>query len=153
MLALFDAVAWPVAWIAVAMHLPQPAGIVGPMIIALAVLSALGRAHRAAMQNHRYHFTTWRWAATTTIHVRVDEHIKNRATETLSSMGLNVSDAVRALLTRVVADQRLPFMLQAPNASTRAAMREARSVGKARAFASVYCPVTLKQSGAACICA
>jgi hypothetical protein len=60
-LALVDAVAWPAAWIAVATHLPQPAGIVGPMIIALAVLSALGRARRAALQNHRYHFTTWRW--------------------------------------------------------------------------------------------
>ena len=61
LLALVDAVGWPVAWIAVAMQLPQPAGIVGPMVIALAVLSALGRAHRAALQNHRYHFTTWRW--------------------------------------------------------------------------------------------
>ncbi len=60
-LALVDAVAWPAAWIALAMHLPQPAGIVGPMVIALAALSALGRAHRAAWLNHRYHFTTWRW--------------------------------------------------------------------------------------------
>jgi DNA-damage-inducible protein J len=76
-------------------------------------------------------------AATTMIHVRVDKHIVNRATETLSSMGLNVSDAVRALLPCVVADQRLPFMLRAPNASTRAAMREARTIGEARAFASV----------------
>ena len=31
-------------------------------------------------------------AATTVIHVRVDEHIKNRATETLASMGLTVPD-------------------------------------------------------------
>lgn len=61
LLALVDAVGWPVAWIAVAMHLPQPAGIVGPMVIALAVLSALARAYRAALQNHRYYFTTWRW--------------------------------------------------------------------------------------------
>jgi DNA-damage-inducible protein J len=76
-------------------------------------------------------------AATTMIHVRVDEHIVDRVTETLSSMGLNASDAVRALLSCVVADQRLPFMLRAPNASTRAAMREARSVGEACAFASV----------------
>lgn len=57
LLGLFDAVAWPVAW---------PAGIVGPLIIALAVLSALGRAHRAALQNHRYHFTTWRWGCVLT---------------------------------------------------------------------------------------
>lgn len=61
MLALIDAVAWPAAWIALATHLPRPAGIAGAMVIALAVLSALGRVHRAAMRNHRYYFTTWRW--------------------------------------------------------------------------------------------
>ncbi|MBE7418404.1 MAG: hypothetical protein HS128_11770 [Ideonella sp.] len=61
LLALVDAVAWPSAWIALATQLPQPAGIVGPMIIALAVLSAVGRVLRAARQNHRYHFTTWMW--------------------------------------------------------------------------------------------
>jgi hypothetical protein len=61
LLALVDAVAWPAAWIAVATRVPEPAGIVGPMVIAITVLSALGRVHRAALQNHRYHFTTWRW--------------------------------------------------------------------------------------------
>jgi DNA-damage-inducible protein J len=71
-------------------------------------------------------------AATTMVHVRVDENIKNQATETLASMGLTVSDAVRVFLTRVVSDQQLPFALQAPNAGTRAAMREARAIGKAR---------------------
>ena len=71
-------------------------------------------------------------AATTMVHVRVDESIKNQATETLASMGLTVSDAVRVFLTRVVTDQQLPFALQAPNASTRAAMLEARAIGKAR---------------------
>lgn len=71
-------------------------------------------------------------AATTMVHVRVDESIKNQATETLASMGLTVSDAVRVFLTRVVAEQQLPFAIQAPNASTRAAMREARTMGKAR---------------------
>lgn len=71
-------------------------------------------------------------AATTMVHVRVDESIKNQAAETLASMGLTVSDAVRVFLTRVVTDQQLPFALQAPNAGTRAAMREARAIGKAR---------------------
>lgn len=60
-LALVDAVAWPAAWIVLSTQLPQPAGIVGPMVIALAMLSAIGRVHRAACQNHRYRFTTWRW--------------------------------------------------------------------------------------------
>jgi hypothetical protein len=59
-LAAVDAVLWPGFWIALAWQLPQPVGIVGPMVIALATLSALGRVHRALWINHRYHFTTWR---------------------------------------------------------------------------------------------
>ncbi len=71
-------------------------------------------------------------AATTMVHVRVDEHIKTQATETLAAMGLTVSDAIRVFLTRVVAEQQLPFTLKAPNAGTRAAMEEARAMTKAR---------------------
>jgi DNA-damage-inducible protein J len=74
-------------------------------------------------------------AATTMVHVRVDEHIKAQASETLAAMGLTVSDAIRVFLTRVVADQQLPFALKAPNAGTRAAMKEARAMSKTR-FAS-----------------
>ena len=73
--------------------------------------------------------------ATSMVHVRVDEHLKAQATETLAAMGLSVSDAVRVFLTRVVAEQQLPFALTAPNAETRAAMAEARTISKAR-FAS-----------------
>jgi hypothetical protein len=61
LLALADAVAWPAGWIALATQLPQPEGIVGPMVIALALWSGIGRVHRAAWHNHRYHFTTWHW--------------------------------------------------------------------------------------------
>ena len=71
-------------------------------------------------------------STTTMVHVRVDEEIKAQATETLAAMGLTVSDAVRVFLTRVVAEQQLPFALKAPNADTRAAMKEARAIGKAR---------------------
>lgn len=67
-------------------------------------------------------------AATTMVHVRVDENIKAQATETLASMGLTISDAVRVFLTRVVADKELPFALKAPNATTRAAMAEANNI-------------------------
>ena len=74
-------------------------------------------------------------AATSMVHVRVDEHLKTQATETLAAMGLSVSDAVRVFLTRVVAEQQLPFALKAPNADTRAAMEEARTISNAR-FAS-----------------
>lgn len=61
LLAGVDAVGWPLAWGVLATQLPQPAGIVGPMLIAVAVVCAIGRVQRALWLNHRYHFTTWRW--------------------------------------------------------------------------------------------
>jgi DNA-damage-inducible protein J len=71
-------------------------------------------------------------ATTTMVHVRVDEKIKAQATETLASMGLSVSDAIRVFLTRVVADKELPFAIKAPNASSRAAIAEASEIIKSR---------------------
>ena len=67
------------------------------------------------------------------LHVRVDDEIKTQATEALAAMGLSVSDAVRILLKRVVSDQAFPLELKVPNAQTRAAMKQARAMGKARA--------------------
>ena len=71
-------------------------------------------------------------ATTTMVHVRIDENIKAQATETLASMGLTVSDAVRVFLTRVVADKELPFALKAPNATSRAAITEANEIIQSR---------------------
>lgn len=71
-------------------------------------------------------------AATKMVHVRLDENIKAQATETLASMGLTVSDAVRVFLTRVVADKELPFAIKAPNAQSRAAISEADEIIKGR---------------------
>ena len=72
-------------------------------------------------------------ANTTMLHVRVDEELKTQASEALAAMGLSVSDAVRILLTRVANDQAFPLELKVPNAQTRAAMRQARAMTKARA--------------------
>lgn len=69
-------------------------------------------------------------ATTTMVHIRVDEALKTQAAETLAGMGLSLSDAVRVFLTRVVAEQGLPFALKAPNAETRAAMAEAEAMVK-----------------------
>jgi len=71
-------------------------------------------------------------ATTPMIHVRVDENVKAMATETLASMGLTVSDAIRVFLTRVVADNELPFALKAPNAASRTAIAEANKIIKTR---------------------
>ena len=71
---------------------------------------------------------------TAMIHVRVNEEIKAQATETLASMGLTVSDAVRVFLMRVVADKQMPFAIKAPNAETRAAMAEADEIANVVTF-------------------
>jgi DNA-damage-inducible protein J len=71
-------------------------------------------------------------AATRMIHVRVDDDIKDQATEALSVMGLSLSDAVRLFLKRVVIEQALPIELKVPNAKTIAAIKESRSMKKAR---------------------
>ncbi len=70
-------------------------------------------------------------SATTMIHIRVDEKIKAEAASTLAAMGLTVSDAVRVFLTRVVAEQQMPFVIKVPNAKTRAAMAEADEMANA----------------------
>ena len=68
---------------------------------------------------------------TTMVHIRVDQKTKERATKTLAAMGMSVSDDVRMLLVRVVAEKALPFDVRVPNATTVKAMRAAdKSQGK-----------------------
>lgn len=71
-------------------------------------------------------------AQTIMLHVRVDEKVKAQAIEALDAMGLSVSDAVRILLHRVVADQAFPLELKVPNAKLREAMAEADEIAAAR---------------------
>lgn len=47
-------------------------------------------------------------AQTSMLHVRVDDHLKAQAADALAGVGLTLSDAVRILLTRVVAEGCLP---------------------------------------------
>jgi DNA-damage-inducible protein J len=69
--------------------------------------------------------------ATTMVHVRIDEKIRQKATKALAGMGISVSDAVRMLLVRVAAEKALPFDVKVPNATTVKAMRAAdRGKGK-----------------------
>jgi DNA-damage-inducible protein J len=62
--------------------------------------------------------------ASSMVHIRVDGKVKAKAAKTLASMGLTVSDAVRILLTRVAAENALPFEVRVPNKETLAAMEE-----------------------------
>jgi len=66
-------------------------------------------------------------AANQLVQARVNGAIKEEAATILAAMGLTVSDAVRLLLTKVAQDKALPFEPLIPNATTIAAMREARA--------------------------
>lgn len=61
-LAAIDAVAWPLVWIAAILQVRDRCGLVGAMVLAVASLQALRRLRQALCENHRYFFTTWRWA-------------------------------------------------------------------------------------------
>lgn len=71
-------------------------------------------------------------ARTTTVEFHVDEILRAQAAQTLALMGLTVSDAIRVFLTRVVADQELPFALKTPNAASHAAIAEADEIIRSR---------------------
>jgi DNA-damage-inducible protein J len=75
-------------------------------------------------------------AATSTVHIRVDDKVKQQATKALAAMGMSVSDVVRILLIRVAAEKALPFDLKVPNRVTRAAM-EAGDRGEVSRASSV----------------
>ena len=66
------------------------------------------------------------------MHVRVDEQLKEEATDTLAQIGLSLTDAVKLFLNRVVIEQAIPLQLKVPNAETRAAMEEARRIKRPR---------------------
>jgi DNA-damage-inducible protein J len=64
--------------------------------------------------------------ANAVVRARVDERIKEEATVILGAAGLTVSDAVRMMLVRTVAEKALPFDPLVPNAETIEAMKAAR---------------------------
>ena len=55
----------------------------------------------------------------TTLTVRLDTQLKEEAERTLDSLGLSMSSAIRVFLTHVVAQQALPFPVQAAPVASR----------------------------------
>ncbi|ELO3050666.1 type II toxin-antitoxin system RelB/DinJ family antitoxin [Salmonella enterica] len=74
----------------------------------------------------------------TTVRARIDVATKERAAETLATMGLSLSDAIRLLMINIADERRLPFEVKAPRGSavTRDAINELEA-GKGRKFDSV----------------
>ena len=64
------------------------------------------------------------------LHARMDNDLKQKATEALAAMELSASEAVRLLFHCIVVDRAFPLELKVPNAGTRAAMVEAEEILK-----------------------
>ena len=62
----------------------------------------------------------------TTLNVRIDREIKERAAAILEASGLTTSMAVRLFLLKVVEEKTLPFEMARPNLRTRRAIAAAR---------------------------
>jgi hypothetical protein len=60
-LAVLDALLWPLAWIVAALRSPLPLGLVGQVVMALSLLFLITRIWKAITNNPRYFFTTGRW--------------------------------------------------------------------------------------------
>ncbi len=56
--------------------------------------------------------------ATAVVRARIDENVKNEASNVLAEMGLTVSDVVRIALTKVAKEKALPFDMRIPNTLT-----------------------------------
>jgi DNA-damage-inducible protein J len=70
------------------------------------------------------------------VRARIDTDLKNEATAVLSKVGLSVSDAIRMMLIRVAAEQKLPFDVQVPNLESQAALAEAQA-GQGKRFSDI----------------
>jgi DNA-damage-inducible protein J len=72
----------------------------------------------------------------TYVRARIDIETKERAAYALEKMGLSISDAIRLLMLRVAEENRLPFEVRVPNATTRKAITELEA-GKGKKFTSI----------------
>lgn len=75
-------------------------------------------------------------AAHAIVQASIDADTRDAAAAVLEGLGLTIPDAIRLMLLRVADEQRLPFALQAPSASSRIAMAEIAE-GKVTGAASV----------------
>lgn len=66
------------------------------------------------------------------LRARIDEETKAQGDAVLEAIGLSASDAVRLLYKRIIAEQAFPLELKVPNAATRAAIKEAHAILRAR---------------------
>lgn len=55
---------------------------------------------------------------------RIDPKMKAKAVKVFEGMGLTLSEAIRIFIYQSVAEHKIPFSINIPNATTRAAIHE-----------------------------
>ena len=53
-------------------------------------------------------------AKTDTLHIRVEPRVKQRAEETLSDLGLSITEAINVFLNQVILNDGIPFEIRKP---------------------------------------
>lgn len=66
------------------------------------------------------------------VRARIDQDIQDTAAAVLADIGLTVSDVLRMVLTRIAKEKMIPTELFRPNATTVAAMEDARQITRSR---------------------
>lgn len=59
------------------------------------------------------------------IRSRIDPDIKAQAAEVFKTMGLTISEAIRLFVYQSVAEKRIPFSINIPNAKTKTTLTKA----------------------------
>ena len=54
-------------------------------------------------------------AKTDTLHIRIEPSVKEKAEETLSELGLSISDAIDVFLRQVIINDGIPFEIRKAN--------------------------------------
>lgn len=53
-------------------------------------------------------------AKTDTLHIRVEPSVKKKAEETLSDLGLSITEAINVFLNQVILNEGIPFEIRKP---------------------------------------
>ena len=70
--------------------------------------------------------------ATTVLQVRMDEDLKNEASELFEKLGLDIPTAIRIFFKRAVIEKGIPFELREPTAVYNAGIDTKKKLAKAR---------------------
>lgn len=77
----------------------------------------------------------------TTINIRIDSSLKEKADRVLDELGLSMTTALTIFLKAVVRTQSIPFSIEVPNKETLKAFDEVKQISSGKVKAKKYSSV------------